>query len=220
MSEAKWNDTGLYGGYLRNVQQIYEKEPVLRASLQVILSIFAVAFFAFFAIRPTLSTISTLIRKIEDQRKVDQQLDSKIQQLSRAEENLAIYGQELEGLLKAAVPEEPEVDRLARLLEAVSIESGAYITSLAVQESPLVGDNVVLEATKESEGDDKFVTFAFSIGGTQEEIRKFIEGLQKLERQTLIANVTIDLPGASQKGSFILKADGKATVYYLPEVGK
>ncbi len=214
---ATFKASGLYEGYLKNVQRIYEREPVLQASLQVILSIFTVAFFIFFAIRPTLSTVSTLVRKIDDQKLVNGKLDSKIQQLAIAQDNLTIYGERLNDQLDEAIPKRPDVDRLARQIEAISIESEAYITSLNIQESPLVGEKTtIIKTAGKSEG-EQFVVFSFAAGGSQEQIRSFISLLEKMERGVMITQLSIKGAETSQKENFTLMAEGKATIYYLPE---
>src|SRR5687767_7097034 len=210
MAEPKWNQPALYGGYLKNIQNYYEREPIIQASLQIILSVFAVAFFIFFAIRPTLGTITTLLRRIEDQKIVDGKLDIKIQQLIQAEENLSTYGQELTGLLSLAIPQRPEVERITKELEAISIESQAYIISLSVQESPLVG--------QEQRGNDaQFVTFGIIVGGTQQQIQRFMEILENMQRSVLVTRVAISRAETGFRNNFPLVADTKATIYYLPQ---
>ena len=48
--------------------------PVAQVSLELFLSVATVVFFAVFAIRPTLVTMSNLIKELEDKRQLDQQL--------------------------------------------------------------------------------------------------------------------------------------------------
>lgn len=207
----------MYVGYVKSVQRYYEREPILQASLQLVLSIFTVAFFIFLAVRPTLRTITTLLRKIEDQQRVSEQLGRKMGQLAQAQENLALYGEEIEAILLKAIPEGPQVDKLARQLEAISLESGAYITSLDVQGSPLVGDkkSIVESSTQQQVNQDLFVTFSFVVGGTQEQIRNFVNGVENMERAVLLAKVTISKPEQLSQSQFSLTANGRATIYYL-----
>jgi len=55
-----------YSLYFQKVSLMY-KRPEIRASLEVILSVFTITILIFAAIRPTLTNIVSLQKKIEDQ---------------------------------------------------------------------------------------------------------------------------------------------------------
>lgn len=220
MTPAPWREPRMYAGYLREVQRVYDREPLIQVSAQLILSVFTVAFFTFFAIRPTLGTVSSLVKKIEDMEQASGKLDSKITELARAQALLDESGPELKLLSWAAVPEAPEVDRLSKQIEALANENDVYITSLEFQASPLVGERSSLIHMAGREGDrgaGSFVTFSFAIGGQQEGIVKFFDGLERLDRVVLLTQAGFSVPESSYKRTFPLTASGKATVYYLSE---
>src|SRR3989344_6030356 len=73
-----------YQRYYLNLQRFY-RQPVARVSIFVVISFMTVSFFSVFAIRPTLVTISSLIREIEDKREINSQLDQKVADLSRVQ---------------------------------------------------------------------------------------------------------------------------------------
>jgi hypothetical protein len=52
---------------IRNLNAFYQK-PVAKVSLELFLSVGTIIFFAMFAIRPTLLTMSDLVKEIEDKR--------------------------------------------------------------------------------------------------------------------------------------------------------
>ncbi len=219
INKPTWGGTGLYAGYLKDVQRFYEREPVIQVSVQLILSVFTVAFFMFFAVRPTLGTISTLLKKIDDQETASAKLDAKISQLIQAQEVLATNGPQFEALSKKAVPVTPEIERLAKQIEAVANESNVYITSMEFQTIPLIGDQTVGDSnqTKSKTAERKFVVFGFTVGGTQEEIISFLGQLDRMERAVQLTKVEFAKPGANYTRIFPLTLTGKATVYYLPE---
>lgn len=215
-----WQEPRMYAGYLRNVQRFYDREPLIQVSVQLILSIFTVAFFVFFAIRPTLGTISTLLKKIEDMEEASLKLDTKIAQLAQAQEILSESGPELKRLGLIAVPVTPEVDRLSKQIEVIANENNVYITSLEFQASPLVGGRSSLVNTTNrgvESGGGNFVTFSFAIGGAQEGVVGFFEDIESLDRVVLLTQAGFSVPESSYKKTFFLAASGKATVYYLPE---
>jgi Tfp pilus assembly protein PilO len=210
-------ETSLYGGYLKNIQRLYEKDPVIQASLQLILSVFTVAFFLFLAIRPTLSTITTLLKKIDDQTAAKQKLATKIGQLAEAQEFLSTQGEVLTNLSNLAVPKEPELDRLAQEIELMANLNGVYITSLTFQATPLVGNKSSLADTKQKAvGGVQFVLFNLSVGGEQTNLVSFIKAIEKLDRGIALTNIAFAKPQTASKITLPLVASIKATAYYLP----
>jgi len=71
---------------IRILDRFYHN-PVAMVSFELFLSIAAILFFAVFAIRPTLLTMSDLIKEIEDKRKLDSQMEQKVAALSSAQES-------------------------------------------------------------------------------------------------------------------------------------
>ena len=61
------------------------QRPEIKASVEIILSVFTVAGLLLLAIRPTLATVATLQKKIEDQQVVNRRLEAKISQLVNAQ---------------------------------------------------------------------------------------------------------------------------------------
>lgn len=213
------NTASLYSGYLKNIQRLYEKDPIIQVSLQLILSIFTVAFFMFLAIRPTLSTIVTLTKKIEDQKTANQKLDIKITQLNRAQEFLSLQGESLSQLSSVAVPTTPEVKRLAQAIELTANLNNVYLTNLSFQATPLVGGKVSLteEKQKAATKGEQFVLLNFAVGGEQAKIVNFLKAIEKLDRGIAITNISFAKPQSSSKINLPLVASIKATAYYLPQ---
>src|SRR3990167_7353762 len=84
------------------------KKPQTRAYTFLILSIFTVAFFVFFAIRPTINTIIGLRKQIEDDQIVDTKLQDKINALSQIQAELDVLQPDLP-LIDTALPTKSEV---------------------------------------------------------------------------------------------------------------
>lgn len=215
LGQASWREPRLYAGYLKDVQRFYEREPIIQISVQLILSVFTVVFFTFFAIRPTLGTISTLLKKIDDLEILSSRLDTKITQLARAQEILATDGTLLEGLTSRTIPDSPEIDRLSKAIEAIANETGVYLTSLEFQTSS-VGEAKEKPAGNLATSEEKFLTFSFTVGGTQEQIVTFLENLENMDRAVLLTKITFGQPELNYRRVFPLLVNGRATVYYLP----
>lgn len=212
-------DTGLYGGYLKNVQRYYDREPLVRASLQLLLSLFAVAFFSFVAIRPTLTTITTLLKKIDDQKVADQKLTTKLVQLADAQQFLSDNGEVLTTLSDLAVPSNPSIKRLSQEIELTANQAGVLITDLSFQATPLVGNKSTLTGAQVKQtqvtGANQFVLFSLSVGGGQQQLVDFLDKLEKLDRVVTVTNLVLSKPATGSKLNLPLTAIVKGTAYYL-----
>ena len=68
----------------QSVSQSFKRKKT-QAYTMFILSLFTISFFSIFAIRPTLKTVTSLHREIEDLEKIDEKLTTKINQLISAQ---------------------------------------------------------------------------------------------------------------------------------------
>lgn len=118
-----------------NLQQFYEK-PVTRVSLELLLSLTTVIFFALFALRPTLNTMSRLVREIEEKRQVDQELSKKVAALSTAQSEYFTY-QDRFPVLETAVFQELSLESALIYLEYLANISGANLVGLQVRDFPV-----------------------------------------------------------------------------------
>lgn len=227
MNNLAWKNTQTAKQYLQTVQRFYEKEPAVQISVQLILSIFAVAFFTFAAIRPTLGTISTLLKKIDDQKTVNSQLDTKIQQLSQAQDELSKWSAQIP-LISKAVPQDNELVGFVQRLEILANLSNMQISNVQFQALPIVGkktsltdDNKAKAAAAAAATDVKmpagsFVTFSFLLRGNSAQILNFMMQLEKLDRVVMVTKLSVNKPENIAPGEPPLVASGKGTLYYLP----
>ena len=67
---------------LTNTLVEFYNQPIAKVSLELFLSIVAVIFFAIFAIRPTLLTMSDLIKELQEKEVLNEKLSQKTAALS------------------------------------------------------------------------------------------------------------------------------------------
>lgn len=221
-TQPSWRDAQAARSYINSARDLYERQPAVKVTVQLVLSVFAVAFFVFFAIRPTLTTITELLRKIEEQRVVDQQLDRKITQLEAAQVELTENQADIP-LIKLAVPEDPDLEGFARRLEVLATEENAELATVQFQTIPIVGDRLSISedssVTPSSGGrGNLFATFNFTINGNQESIISFLRKLETIDRAVAITRITFSLPPLQQQRFYTLTAAGRGTIYYEPEI--
>jgi len=106
------------------------RSPLLIVSFEFVLTIILTLFLIWFAIRPTVLTITELVREIEDVRSVNQQLVTKISALTQAEANLAQAEPELK-LLDQAVPSSPLLTETFSLLQLLIQNHQVNLTSIS-----------------------------------------------------------------------------------------
>lgn len=207
-------DQSKYNLNYQKIRLAYQR-PEIKASVEVILSVFAVAFLLLVAVRPTLATVAELRKKIEDYEIVDKKLSNKINQLTRAEKNLRENSASLY-LFEKAVPNNFDYAGLAKRIEIVAVEEGVILESLNFSRVDITGEEVTDEKKdkKKSFIEGEF-TLVFSLNGEEVKIVSFLEKIEKLDRVIKLENVLIkkvedkELPGGK------LRATGEITGYYL-----
>lgn len=171
----------------QSLSDFYQK-PVARVSIELFLSIGAVLFFAVFAIRPTLLTMSDLIKEIEDKRQLDKQMAQKIAALSSAQSEY-LKQQERVGVLDEAVPTGPNLIGLFKIIEKLASDNQLVITAMSVNDVPkdIVGNPSFDQLER------KNLEFTVGITGDYTSIRSFVNQLIQVRRTILVDRVTFSV---------------------------
>lgn len=174
-------------------------KPVARVSLELFLSVAAVLFFALFAIRPTLLTMSDLIKEIEDKRKLDDQLTQKIASLSSAQGEYLRLENRLY-VLNDALPDDPRLMDVIKTIERIASDRNTAISFLTVNEVPDIPTEPINSETAKRQQ----LTVALTLNGDYMSIRQFIEDLKNTRRTFIIDTVIFSL--SEERGVPALKA--------------
>lgn len=174
-------------------------KPVARVSLELFLSVGTVVFFALFAIRPTLLTMSDLIKEIEDKRKLDGQLTQKIASLSSAQGEYLRLEDRLY-VLDEALPNDPQLMSVIKTIEKIASDRNTAISFLTVNEVP----DIPTEPLSAAQAERQQLTIALTLNGDYLSIRQFIEDLKNTRRTFIIDTVIFSL--SEEQGVPSLKA--------------
>lgn len=158
------------------LKQFYDK-PVAKVSLELFFTAIAVVFFAVFAIRPTLLTMSKLIKEMEDKQVLNQKLAEKVASLSTLQSTY-ITNQERLGVLDEAIPPTPQFETALAIIEKVASENNLTISSIEAKQVPQETDPDVLFSRKSRVSRPVVVI----LDGKYLVIRKFIEDLKAVRR--------------------------------------
>lgn len=160
--------------------------PEVRAYTMLVLSLFTISFFGYFAIRPTLTTIATLRRQITDARFVDQKLQEKINALSLAQIEYEAISPDL-GLILTALPRETKFPPFVKSLEKIATESGATIVNLSFQTINLSTPEATSTAREIPIG------FSLTISGDYSNLADFVRRLTRFERLATIEKMGLSI---------------------------
>ena len=205
------------------VRLMYQR-PEIKASVEIILSVFTVAGLLFLAIRPTLATVASLQKKIEDQQVVNRRLETKISQLINAQKNLTTFANRLADY-EEAVPGSHDQGSLAKRVEVLAREHGLAINSLSFSAVPLLGNEINLadrrgsgQPTTEFDGKIALFEISFDLSGNPNNIFDFLAALENMDRVSVVDEVSLKretLEGDSDEAVIGVRVVGKARGYYV-----
>lgn len=201
-----------YGRFYKGARKYMQRKEVL-VSTNVMLTLFAISFFAVFAIRPTALTISRLWREIKDKKTVQAVLEEKIGDLLEAQSVLVSLENDLV-LLDHAIPPTVEFSRLVRLVEYLASTHGLQMPSNRFNDIELY---VSEETATASAAQIETHSFTLALKGSFSEIRSFVADLERLDRLISITSVSVQ-PSRKQvrEGVFILELGLDAEAYSFP----
>ena len=205
------------------VRMVYQR-PEIKASVEIILSVFTVVTLLLIAVRPTLGIVATLQKKIDDQAVVDKKLSNKIAQLIKATDDLSTYAADL-GAFNLAVTDGGFQSGLAKRIELLAITEGIEIKALSFEPVPLLGETVNLaDKAKErkpisiKDTDIAEYGISFEISGSQDQLFSCLEKIENLDRVVIVKNVGFKKEiGRDEKGGIInsIHLSGRAMAYYV-----
>lgn len=212
------------------ILQAYER-PVIRASVEIILSVFTVVLLLLFAIKSTLATVATLQKKIDDQSIVDRRLSTKITQLSKAQTDLNTYAEALPQFA-TAVPDSADQGGVARRIEVLAREEGLTIDNLSFDNVPILGQLIDLtnkekgasSPTKTAGGRVASFKINFDVSGSQSQVVSFLSKLENMDRVIVVDS--IDMKKVEQKATGVqgktisIRVVGTGIAYYALTTGK
>ncbi|MBU1033430.1 type 4a pilus biogenesis protein PilO [Patescibacteria group bacterium] len=165
----------------------FYKNPVARVSLELVFSILAIIFFAIFAIKPTLQTMTELVKEINDKRALDEQLNQKIASLNTAQSQYEKYSSQFY-LLDEAIPKTANLVESLKIVEKIASENNLAIQGITISSVP---DELVKADANQSKRES--LTFNIDLVGDYVNIRQFIEGLMDSRRMMIVDQVNFSM---------------------------
>lgn len=194
----------------RTLNDFYHK-PIAQVSLELFLTVGAVIFFAVFAIRPTIVTISELQAEIEDKQELDEDLSAKITALSSVQQQYLNLQDRLP-ILDDALPNQANLRRTVKVIERLASEQQLVIETMRVPEIP---PEVPIDVANTDPEDLQRIGFpvVITVAGDYTSIRNFVEAMRQIRRSVLIDTITFAIQ--EEKGQRQLSATINVSVQFF-----
>lgn len=194
-----------YQRYYTWIGPIMDK-PQTKAYTFLALSFLTVAFFIFFAIRPTINTIVGLRKQIEDNQMVEKKLQDKINALSQLQAEYEVIQKDLP-YLNSALPTTVNVVDLVKNFERLVSENHASLSAMQIAEAPLSENSITVNKNKNTAIP---LAVIFSIEGDYMNMANLVESLNNLPRIISVQSLSLIKGVGKVIGSL------KVNAYYLP----
>lgn len=213
-----------YKEYLKLLPNMQQENTRIITTL--IFTFFALSFFGIFAIKPTLTTIVELKKKLADSQLVYERLQTKITNLSSLQTQYSTLGPEIPFILEA-IPQNPKATELVAQIIGLSQQKGVTILSLetsgitlverdkpsdplsveAVQPPDLI-DSPADEAENTNENDSNSFTFSLQAQGTYETLLDYAATLSEIQRIIKVDSMSVSSNAGD--GNLVLDLKGRA----------
>lgn len=189
----------------------YRRKKDAKAYLEIILSLVTVSLFSIFALKPTFTTIASLLKEIQIKEETLVTLNTKIDNITRAQ---MIYRENEDRLylIENALPPSSEPDNLVQQIETLAASHPSQIFNISTGKAPL--STGVTESTSE-----EVLSFTASINSDYAPLSNIISDLELFRRPIKIDAVQMKVSESENIGVVQLYVNG-STIYLSRPIEK
>lgn len=179
-----------YNRYFRKITDTYSAKPQVKKGVEVMLSAVLVAFFALFALRPTISTIADLWSQIKTQKEISARLDEKISSLQKAKQ---IFTQEKANiaLLDQSLPKKSQPIQFLQQVEGYIAKADVAIEAFTLDNIAIYGDATLNSAQiKGKAPSTNIIRISLTLQGSYDNLLAFLKDSEELRRIIEVDTVT------------------------------
>lgn len=201
--------------YVQDLRKYY-RLPLVQVSLTVVLSLFVVAIFITFALRPTLTSIVGLKKTIEKSRETLALLNTKVASLQRASsqlEQLTPYMDKING----AIPNiGAAYTPLTIAIEGTASLSGSNLDSETL--GPTILYSKILSPFSPSKSQKVIsMPYGLRVTGNYQSVVTFLNNILKMERLLSVENVSIAHEVGAKIAANTISLSITGNVFYLAD---
>ncbi len=183
-----------YREFFLNVATFYKQRADLRAFLEIILSLSTVIIFLMFALKPTVLTIISLVKEIDEKKATVAALDVKIRNLNTAS-NVFTQNQNSIPNINIAVGTTPQPNLILQQIEGLSVKNSVNILGASVGQVTIKGTVPPKKSSsdvKPLSGGAKEMPVSLSVRGDYANLLSFLSDLENLRSVIKIDTITIN----------------------------
>lgn len=194
----------------------YYRMPAVQVSLTLVLSLFVMAIFIVFALRPTIVTIVILKKTIAESEKIRQQLSVKMTNLQKASVQFELLKPILP-MLNSTIPNNgAEYLPLTTAIEILARQTGTQLESESLGPT-LLFSRIISPFIPSKDQSVVELPFTARVIGSYPNISAFLTKLLSMERIIIIESVTITRETGSKEENTNVALNISGSAYYLAD---
>lgn len=182
------------------------EEDKKHAFTTLLLTVLALIVFGLFAINPTLSTIASLQKQLDDDKLVQQKLSDKITNLSLLQKKYESIQTDIPTVYNA-LPTASSVPRFTAQIQAIAKTTLVTITQMKTSGIDLTNNTPLEENAVLGKTSIPSFTFTLSATGTSDSINQFLQQITHFDR--IITLDSLSLTGSQKDNALQLDVSGK-----------
>jgi len=189
---------------------VYKKRNDVRMFLEIILSLVTITVFSVFALRPTLLTISQLIKDNKEKQETVNKMEQKIKNIQLAQQKYESYLDKI-SIIEQAVPNTPTPESLLRQIQGIAFKNFVNVVGSSVNEVALIGTDSKKskEEIKNLPEGVKSLTFSVNVAGPYLSLYQFLSDLENSRRPIVINSVNIISLKENEESFIVMSISGQ-----------
>ncbi len=197
----------------------YYRMPAVQVSLTLVLSVFLMSIFVFFALRPTILSIVNLKKTISESKKVLQQLETKVNFLQKASNQLETLRPVIPNINNSIPNNGAMYSPITFAIDELAFQTGVVVESESLGPT-LLYSRILSPFTPNKNQKVVELSFNLRVSGGYSEVTNFLNLMMKMERIVLVDNVTIAKQAGARNSSASVVMNISGMAFYLAEAGQ
>lgn len=194
----------------------YYRMPAIQSSLTLVLSLFVMAFFIVFALRPTIISIVTLKKNIAESTKTFKTLETKVANLQKAATQLENIKPSLPTLNLDIPNIGASYNPIVMAVESIANQTNVKIDNESLGETLLFSRLITPYAPSKNQN-VVILPFSVRVTGSYMNVMEFLKRLLSMNRIILAETVTISREASTKISADTVSLNISGNAYYLAD---
>lgn len=194
----------------------YYRMPAVQVSLTLVLSVFLMSVFVVFALRPTILSIVNLKKTISESKKVLQQLETKVNFLQKASNQLETLRPLIPNINNSIPNNGAMYSPITLAIDELAYQVGVIVESESLGPT-LLYSRILSPFTPNKNQKVVELSFSLRVSGGYSEVTDFLNMMMKMERIVLVDNVTIAKQAGAKNSTASVTMNVSGLAFYLAD---